>query len=221
MTKNPLNQGVLTDNSIGIGPMTRERVEVRARELAVISGRLPPKVAQADYEQAKREVTGGLDTDQQEEMLESLPAATRRDPGLDTTSCQAPELPCDGEDDEERSEIEQLIGKAGRTQCFKPFGRPAKSSKMSENPPAISHEFPSTFTIFPDDLFSQPPIGDPQDVAGTRGRTRDDQRPFLARRGEMRLGTGERGIDPPIRRRTRGSRPHYLCIMDPATIGKS
>lgn len=53
-------------------PVTRERVNVRAHELAVIAGRAPPHVTQADYEQAKREVTGESDINRQEAMLESI-----------------------------------------------------------------------------------------------------------------------------------------------------
>ena len=53
-------------------PVTRERVNVRAHELAVIAGRAPPHVTQADYEQAKREVTGESDINRQEAMLESV-----------------------------------------------------------------------------------------------------------------------------------------------------
>lgn len=48
---------------------TREAVRARARELAAIAGRAPHEVAQGDYEQAKREVTGESDQERQEAML--------------------------------------------------------------------------------------------------------------------------------------------------------
>ena len=66
MNKNPLNKGILTENASGIGTVTPEMVEARARELAVIAGRVPPQPSQVDYEQAKRELTGEPDTDVQE-----------------------------------------------------------------------------------------------------------------------------------------------------------
>jgi hypothetical protein len=50
-------------------PPTREEVRARARELAAIAGRAPHEVAQGDYEQAKREVTGESDQELQEAML--------------------------------------------------------------------------------------------------------------------------------------------------------
>ncbi len=45
MEKNPLNKGVLTENSVGIGTVTHEMIDARARELALIAGRTPPQVS--------------------------------------------------------------------------------------------------------------------------------------------------------------------------------
>ncbi len=53
MKKNPLNKGILTENAIGIGTVTPQMVQARARELAVIAGRVPPQPSQVDYQQAK------------------------------------------------------------------------------------------------------------------------------------------------------------------------
>ena len=39
MNKNPLNKGILTENAVGIGTVTRGMVQERAVELAVINGR--------------------------------------------------------------------------------------------------------------------------------------------------------------------------------------
>jgi len=50
-------------------------------------------VRQADYEQAKRELTGGPDMDRQEAVLESLPEGKRWDPVPGSTGRQAPESP--------------------------------------------------------------------------------------------------------------------------------
>ncbi len=51
------------------GPVTRQMVQDRTRELAAIAGRTPPLVWQVDYEQAKRELTGTWNEEQQEAML--------------------------------------------------------------------------------------------------------------------------------------------------------
>ena len=122
MGKNPLSKGVLTENSVGIGPVTREMVHARTRELALIAGRAPPHVTQADYEQAKRELTGEADMDRQEAMLESIPETKRWDPVPGSTGRQVPESPSEDEDDEGRSESEQLVDEgaeeAERDQMF-------------------------------------------------------------------------------------------------------
>jgi hypothetical protein len=39
MGKNPLNKGIIMENAAGIGTVTSEMVEARARELAAINGR--------------------------------------------------------------------------------------------------------------------------------------------------------------------------------------
>jgi hypothetical protein len=109
MTKNSLNNGVLTENFIGIGPVTRAMVHARARELAFIAGHAAPHVSQSDYEQAKRELTGGADLDRQEALLESMPEAKRWDPVPGSTGVQVPDSPSEDEDDEGRSESEQLV----------------------------------------------------------------------------------------------------------------
>jgi hypothetical protein len=99
----------LTENDVGIGPPTRKMAQARARELALMAGRVPPHVTQADYEQAKRELMGEADMNRQEAILESLPETNRSDPVPDSTGCQVPDSPSEDEDDEGRSETEQLV----------------------------------------------------------------------------------------------------------------
>jgi hypothetical protein len=74
-----------------------------------MAGRVPPHVTQADYEQAKRELMGEPDMNRQEAILESLPETNRSDPMPDSTGEQVPESPSEDEDDEGRSETEQLV----------------------------------------------------------------------------------------------------------------
>jgi hypothetical protein len=91
MKKNPLNQGVLTENSVGIGPVTQAMVQARAQELSTMAGRSTHQVTQADYERAKRELTGGSDIDRQDALLESLPESKRWDPVPGSEGRQIPE----------------------------------------------------------------------------------------------------------------------------------
>jgi hypothetical protein len=109
MEQNPLNKGVITEDFIGIGTVTRKMVRERARELALIEGRVPPHVLQVDYEQAKRELTGGSDIDSKEAALESVPESEREDPVPGSTGHMAPESSDEDEDAEGRSEGERLV----------------------------------------------------------------------------------------------------------------
>ena len=73
MNTNPLKQGVLTENSEGIGTVTRKMVHERAVELAVINGRSSSEVSKSDWEQAKRELTDDPEMDPKEAALDSAP----------------------------------------------------------------------------------------------------------------------------------------------------
>jgi hypothetical protein len=109
MKTNPLNKGVLTENFIGIGTVTRKMVRERAVELAVINGRSAQDVSKSDWEQAKRELTGESDMDPQEEVLESAPESERWDPVPGSAGHKVPVASSEDEDDEGRSESEQLV----------------------------------------------------------------------------------------------------------------
>jgi hypothetical protein len=109
MKTNPLKQGLLTENSAGIGAVTREMVRQRAVELAVINGRSKQEVSKSDWEQAKRELTGEADIDPQEEMLESASESERWDPLPGSTGIKATVAPGEDEDEEGRSDNERLV----------------------------------------------------------------------------------------------------------------
>jgi hypothetical protein len=55
----------------GHGVISRESVRRRTHELARRAGRTPPHVTQADYEQAKRELTGETELDRQLAILDA------------------------------------------------------------------------------------------------------------------------------------------------------
>ena len=99
----------MTENAAGIGTVTRQMVRERAIELAVINGRSEQEVSQSDWAQAKRELTGGSDTDPKEAVLESLPESERWDPVPGSTGHKVPVAPSDDEDDEGRSDSERLV----------------------------------------------------------------------------------------------------------------
>ena len=109
MNENPLNHGDLTENFDGLGSVTVELVRARARELALIAGRGTGHVTPADFEQAKRELTGGPDQDAKDALIDSLGEGARWNPVPGSPGHQAPESASEDEDDEGRSETEQLV----------------------------------------------------------------------------------------------------------------
>ena len=58
--------------SAGPGRVTREMVHARTRTLALGAGRPPWQISQADYEQARRELTGESEMTRQEARLDSV-----------------------------------------------------------------------------------------------------------------------------------------------------
>jgi hypothetical protein len=109
MKTNPLKEGALTENSAGIGTVTRKMVRERAIELAVINGRSAQEVSKSDWEQAKRELTGDSDPDPNEAVLESAPESERWDPVPGSTGQKVPAASSADEDDEGRSDNERLV----------------------------------------------------------------------------------------------------------------
>jgi hypothetical protein len=109
MKTNPLKEGALTENSTGLGTVTRKMVRERAVELAVISGRSAQAVSKTDWEQAKRELTGEPDIDPKEAILEAAPESKRWDPVPGSTGHKVPVAAGEDEDDEDRSDNERLV----------------------------------------------------------------------------------------------------------------
>ena len=109
MSKNPLNKGRLTENAVGLGTVTPEMVEARARELAMIAGRVPPEPSEIDYEQARRELTGGSEADADEQILESVPESERWNPIPGAQGTHTEDSLGEDEDSEGRSESAQLV----------------------------------------------------------------------------------------------------------------
>ncbi len=80
-------------------------VEARARELAAINGH----PSEADYQQAKRELTGESEIDPQEESSESVSDSEGWDPVPGSAGRQAADSLGEDEDAEGRSESAQMF----------------------------------------------------------------------------------------------------------------
>src|SRR5947207_7185380 len=109
MRRNPLNKGIIMENAAGIGTVTSEMVEARARELAAINGRPSSEPSEADYQQAKRELTGEAEIDPQEESSKSVPESDGWDPVPGSTGREAGDALGEVDDAEGRSERAHLL----------------------------------------------------------------------------------------------------------------
>lgn len=102
-------QGLLTENSQGIGTVTRKMVRERAVELAVTNGRSAQQVSKSDWDQARQELTGDPGMDPKEAVLDSAPESERWDSAPGSTGHLVPASPSEDEDDEGRSDHERLV----------------------------------------------------------------------------------------------------------------
>ncbi len=84
-------------------------VRARAVELAVINGRSAQVMSSADWNEAKRELTGGQEQDPRQTMQEALPEDEHWNPVPGSAGFQIPDSPPEDEDDEGRSEAAQLV----------------------------------------------------------------------------------------------------------------
>ena len=120
----------MTENSTGLGTVTREMVKKRAVELAVQDGRPAQDVSNSDWQQAKRELTGGSDADPKELILESAPESERWNPVPGSTGHKMPVASSEDEDEEGRSDNERLVdegvAEAGLDQSFQATRQAAK-----------------------------------------------------------------------------------------------
>jgi hypothetical protein len=109
MSKNPISQGSVTDKFRELGELGPDLIRTRAHELAVIAGRTPPVPTPADYDQARRELTGGPDLDPETAAIEALPESERWDPMPGSSGQEAPALADEESDEEGRNESAQLV----------------------------------------------------------------------------------------------------------------
>lgn len=105
MQKNPINKGMIEENSVGIGEISEEMVEERAKELALIAGH---RMTKEYREQALRELSGGSGIDKETSLLESVSEKECWDPVPGTPGNQVEES-SDEADDDGRGGDAQLV----------------------------------------------------------------------------------------------------------------
>lgn len=68
-----MNNQLLNDGADGARALTRKMVHDRTRELAMAAGRAPFDVTHADYQRARRDITGESEFDRQDRVLNAWP----------------------------------------------------------------------------------------------------------------------------------------------------
>ena len=109
MDKNPSDNKALTGNLSGSDPVPREMAHERMPALTWETAPAPRPGSPADDEQVQRELKRAAGTDRQEAILDSISEVKQWDPVPGSTGRQMPEPPSEDEDDEGRSESEQLV----------------------------------------------------------------------------------------------------------------
>lgn len=109
MKTNLLKDGALTENSAGLGAVTRQMLRERAVELALVNGRSAPHVSKSDWEQAKRELTGEPGIEPKEAALDAAPESDRWNSVPGWTGRKVPVSASHDEDEEGRSDAERLV----------------------------------------------------------------------------------------------------------------
>jgi len=109
MDKNPSDNKALTGNLSESDPVPRAMEHERMPALTWGAARVPPQESPAADEKAKRESTRASGADQQEAILDSISEVKQWNPVPGSTGRQIPEPPSEDEDDEGRSESEQLV----------------------------------------------------------------------------------------------------------------
>ena len=109
MDQHPLTQGVLTQHGIGIGVVSRKIIHDRAIEVALRNGRQNHEVQPSDWEQAKRELSGGPEVDPETMLLEAIPETDRLVHLSNDDTTLSTESPLERENEEGRSVTEQLV----------------------------------------------------------------------------------------------------------------
>jgi hypothetical protein len=98
-------KGRISGRFNGLGTVTPEMVEQRAREIALINGRAAEEFNEADLEEARAELTGEAAIEEQREEEPGPGAGTLRDLNPGTAGHKnAPKLPSD-----EQRVAEQLV----------------------------------------------------------------------------------------------------------------
>lgn len=91
------DEGRLSSQAHGLGTVTREMVEARAREIALINGRSEKQVLDSDLEEARKELLQSQNQDLDPSPAESIPEENRWEVVAGTSGKAAQRVPAPDE----------------------------------------------------------------------------------------------------------------------------
>lgn len=91
------NHGKISEHFSGLGTVTSDTVMARAREIALINGRMPNQYTQEDFDEAKRELTGAVPEMNDESEEESVPGLVAWDEPPNQSGGPAPKTELEDE----------------------------------------------------------------------------------------------------------------------------
>ena len=131
MKRDAIDEGRISEESRPLGTVTRDMVTARAREIAVINGRAPHEVIEADWEQAFRDLTGS-DAPLRDQMIENLPESERWDPVAGSPGHRAPTVPVQDEQTENERLVQEGMDEAEHDQMLQGSREIARQDEESE-----------------------------------------------------------------------------------------
>ena len=134
MEKKPSDNKILTGNLTGNDPVPREMEHERMPDLTWDAAHVPPHEPSADEDPAKRELTRASGADEQEAILDSISEVKQWNPVPGSAGRQMAESPSDDEDDEGRSESEQLVDRGVEEAERDQIAQAARAAEKKDQP---------------------------------------------------------------------------------------
>lgn len=97
MKQDRYEEGRLSNQGHGLGTVTREMVEARAREIALINGRSAKQVLDSDLEEARKELLQSQNLDPEPSPEEAVPEENRWEVVADADGKAAERVPAHDE----------------------------------------------------------------------------------------------------------------------------
>lgn len=130
MKENRIEEGRFTEQGHGLGTVTKEIVQKRAREIALINGR--QQVLDTDYLQAKRELTKEEHLIPEPNAAEKLPEESRWEPVGESVGKEVPKVPAADEQTFAEKLVEEGVEDAEHDQMTKAAREGLRQDQDSE-----------------------------------------------------------------------------------------